>query len=50
MAEAEHDKTSMFRGFKSVSNSIPTTSTMTNNQGQSNVCNQFIIQILSFRR
>jgi len=51
MAESkDKDKASIFRGSKTVSNVVQSISTMTNNQDQSNVCNQFIIQILSFRR
>jgi hypothetical protein len=47
---AASDNASIFRGSKTVSNVVQSTSTMTNNQDQSNVCNQFIIQILTFRR
>jgi hypothetical protein len=38
------DKANMFRGFKNVSNAIPSASTTTNNQDQLNVCNQFLIR------
>ncbi len=44
------DKKLLFQAINSARNSVPPTSTMTNNQDQLNVCNQFIIYIFSFRR
>jgi hypothetical protein len=35
------DKASIFRGSKTVSNVIPSSSNMANNQGQTNVCMRF---------
>jgi hypothetical protein len=50
---ADGDKPNIFLGHKNVSSFIPSTSNMTNNQAQFNVCYRFIlfgIKVLRDRR